>query len=596
MSYGDLQNDRDRVARVVSERQPEMKLRGRGRRPGFTLVEMLVAMGVTLLMVLALIQMFRVVGTAVSDGRASIELASNVRSVTLRLQEDLKGLTVPVRPWPDEASALGYLEIVEGWVRDSMAAASPNSTIGDWDDRVMFTAYSTSSPFTGQIPSAGPDLKWGEANVDDDGDGDTDEADEAGFPGTDDFYQTMEDKVAEIAWWAVLDDANRNNVQDSGETFTLHRRQLLLRPDLNDPLTGFLRDPQTGALFEFFNTVTPADAARILNVMDISLRVHVFVQGGTFRFGLRANALSDLSRREFRFGRFGMNQLPPVAGAIAAANFPFYPSLMQTKTAIWHPGPMGTWGAHNVDDDLNGTVDDILEAGFPGTDDRLISDSRGQDLILSNCIGFDVRVFDPSARIIAVGEDTTTPVVEGQTMTPGDPGYDPRDLNLTAGQGAYVDLFYAYGGQYPNAPVFSTVHPYAIAGPGAWPMGSDGMTLVSSMFSEFPQPRSGMAMIPPPIVTDLIAVAPNLLLPSATYDTWSFHYERDGVDQDADGVVDQGTDGFSQQNVAVDAPAERETSPPYPVALRGVQIGIRSIERDTRTVRHSTVISDFTPE
>lgn len=592
MSYGVFQNRRVQPARGVTTRGVTRVLwrRAAGRqKPGFTLVEMLVSMAVTMLLVLALVQMFRVVGSTISDGRANIELSSNVRSATFRLQEDLKGLTAPIRPWPDEASGLGYLEAIEGWARDSMSAATVDSTVGDWDDRLLFTAYSATSAFHGQVPSAGNDQKWGVANQDDDQDGATDEADEAGFPGSDDLYQNIEAKISEIAWWTVLNDTNRNNLQDAGETFTLHRRSLLLRPDLNDPLTGFLRDPQTGALFEFYNTVTVADAARILNEMDISFRVHVFVQGANVRYGLRANALSDLSRREFRFGRFGLNQLPTVPETFAAANFPFYPTLMQTKTAIWHAGPQGTWGAHNVDDDLNGTVDDVSEAGFPGTDDRLISDSRGQDVILANCIGFDIRAFDPTARVMSVAENPATLAVEGQPLSPGDPGYDPRDVNLVVGQGAYVDLFYAYGGAYPNSPLNSKVSPY-----------SDPTFNVASMFSGPPQVKSGMLPLPPPMPDpmwlNLKAFAPTFLPPSAAYDTWTFHYERDGIDQDSSGVADQGTDGLSQLPVAIDAPIERETSPPYPVSLRGIQIGVRAVERDTRTIRHSTVISDFTPE
>src|SRR5262249_51464392 len=90
----------------------------------------------------------------------------------------------------------------------------------------------------------------------------------------------------------------------------------------------------------------------------------------------------------------------------------------------------------------------------------------------------------------------------------------------------------------------------------------------------------------------------------ATYDTWSYHYEHDGLNQDAfnpikyahnskldsppgngstigdddpntssdtnpaigSSVVDQGTDGFDNDgNGIVDDPGERETSPPYPV-------------------------------
>ena len=46
----------------------------------------------------------------------------------------------------------------------------------------------------------------------------------------------------------------------------------------------------------------------------------------------------------------------------------------------------------------------------------------------------------------------------------------------------------------------------------------------------------------------------------------------------------------------VDDVGERETSPPYPYPIRGIQIRIRVIDHDSRQVRQMTVASDFTPE
>ena len=46
----------------------------------------------------------------------------------------------------------------------------------------------------------------------------------------------------------------------------------------------------------------------------------------------------------------------------------------------------------------------------------------------------------------------------------------------------------------------------------------------------------------------------------------------------------------------VDDPKERETSPPYPVPLRGLQVKIRVYEPDSQTVRQATVTSSFIPQ
>ena len=83
----------------------------------------------------------------------------------------------------------------------------------------------------------------------------------------------------------------------------------------------------------------------------------------------------------------------------------------------------------------------------------------------------------------------------------------------------------------------------------------------------------------------------------ATYDTWSFYYERDGVDQDGFYGADQGTDGFDNDGTnGVDDLCERETSPPYPVPLRGLQVRIRIYEPDTRQMRQTSVSANFVPE
>jgi hypothetical protein len=40
---------------------------------------------------------------------------------------------------------------------------------------------------------------------------------------------------------------------------------------------------------------------------------------------------------------------------------------------------------------------------------------------------------------------------------------------------------------------------------------------------------------------------------------------------------------------------ERETMPPYPVPLRGIQVKIRTFEPDSRQIREVTVVQDFLP-
>ncbi|MCP3694551.1 MAG: prepilin-type N-terminal cleavage/methylation domain-containing protein, partial [Planctomycetaceae bacterium] len=46
---------------------------------GMTLVEMLAAMAVTLILILALAQVFQIIGDNVADGRAIVEMSSAIR-------------------------------------------------------------------------------------------------------------------------------------------------------------------------------------------------------------------------------------------------------------------------------------------------------------------------------------------------------------------------------------------------------------------------------------------------------------------------------------------------------------------------------------
>jgi hypothetical protein len=163
-------------------------------------------------------------------------------------------------------------------------------------------------------------------------------------------------------------------------------------------------------------------------------------------------------------------------------------------------------------------------------------------VVLGDALAFDVRAFDPRALITR-----RSPYV----AVPGDPGYTTAG---GAGAGAYVDLNYA------NDPSISD-------------------------FSGPPRTRP---------------TGPGVVVPQApvpAYDTWSLHFERDGIDQDGDGVEDEGLNGLDDDNTnGVDDPGERETTPPYPVPLRGVEVRIRVIEFSTKQVRQASVVSDFIPE
>mgnify|MGYP001556462838 CR=1 FL=1 len=118
---------------------------------------------------------------------------------------------------------------------------------------------------------------------------------------------------------------------------------------------------------------------------------------------------------------------------------------------------------------------------------------------------------------------------------------------------------------------------------------------ISSSFAGPPLAQSGLQQ--PAIVWGNPFPGPYPAAQAAVWDSGTLFYEHDGVDQDGNGIIDQGTDGVDNDGVnGVDDVGERETSPPYPVPLRGIQVRLRIIDPDSRQVRQVTVSSDFIPE
>ena len=77
---------------------------------------------------------------------------------------------------------------------------------------------------------------------------------------------------------------------------------------------------------------------------------------------------------------------------------------------------------------------------------------------------------------------------------------------------------------------------------------------------------------------------------------FAFSPEDGTAAADLDGTVDEGVNGFDDDgNGLVDDAAEQETSAPYPVPLRGIEIRIRCYEPSSRQVRQVTVRHSFVP-
>lgn len=159
----------------------------------------------------------------------------------------------------------------------------------------------------------------------------------------------------------------------------------------------------------------------------------------------------------------------------------------------------------------------------------------GEDIALTNVGGFDLRAYSPNGP-------AKTPN-DSQFLGPNDPNYTTNtDPAIT--EGSYVDL--GWSGNATGTSWFEEVS--AIGSPSTW-------------------------------------------------DSWSPHYEYNGIDDDGDGLTDEGTNGLDDDgDMLVDEEDEQEAPAPYAHPLRGVQLTMRGIEKSTRNIRQVTITSSFVPE
>ena len=475
-------------------------------RRGMTLVEMLVAMAASLLLMAAIARAFAAFSGAMSNSRAILETDARLRSAAHRLRTDLQGVTTQMLPPRNPAQGEGYFEVIEGPLTDYQDSTDPAAPVAivsgttevcptDIDDVLLFTTRNTDTPFIGRVGSG-----------------------------------TMESSTAEVAWFARPTPGTTGPV-----TYTLYRRQLLVMgyvgrgPFLNEATDGV--DNNGNSVVDEFAETTPG----VNNTLTFSY------YGGTWRDFYSApcdisarrematgsfdrlvpNNLSDLTRRENRFmhNRGGVTDGTPFPFPFVDHTIASTSSTVETLPAV-----------------LEGLV-------FDSTSQR-----QGEDVVLTNVLAFDVRVFDATAPIRDSGN--------GTALVPGDPGFAS---GTDGGSGCYVDL-------------------------GHGVTANSLITPINPLFSAS---------------TSTVGGSGDIL--TRTYCTWSTHYEADGINQDSEDeggspIIDEGTDGLDNDNNSlVDDAAEQETSPPYPYPLRGIEVRIRVYEPSSRQVRQVTVRQTFVP-
>jgi type II secretory pathway component PulJ len=448
-----------------------------------TLVEMLVALAVTMVMMAAVVNLFANISGSIRNRRAMIEVSGQLRQARMRLAKDLAGATCEPVTWQRPEENRGYIEIIEGehsdkhpsdlildadndllpdgidpaistipgsqQTRSDMGAVTDGMGLGDWDDAIALTVRSEAEPFVAEVQG-----------------------------------NTISSTLAEVVWYAAQEVPGGTPSPTDGMR-KIYRRVLLIAPWLG-PWNSKPNGP-------------------------ISVRY----DGQQWV----ANTLGDLTKRENRITRSQQS----------------------------------------------------ADHAFPFRFDRGNLGQGPDNLMLADALAFDVRIYDPGAPLYAaVGAANTV-------LEPSDRGWhDAAQAADPVGYGAFCDLGWIldpetelpYTDLRPgtSTPWFDTPH---MAG---WhPHRTDQNSYVRSSGNNLP----------------------------AVYDTWSYHYENDNVDQYDDSVpgtnlTDQGTNGIDDDGAnGVDDLAERETFPPYNVPLRGVKVIMRVYERDARQTREVSVTNSF---
>ena len=241
---------------------PSLPARRLAAAAGFTLVEMLIAMAITLVMIGAVVTLFANMSNSVRNRRAVIEMSGQLRHARNMLQQDLQGATCNGLVWqrPDENQ--GYIEIIEGPRREGQASvlgrrrstmpaapefqsrdrprdvdpaveqravrpdptwATDGGSLGDYDDILMLTVRNEHEPFVGRVP-----LSDGVGS----GDPPAHESDSGEDDSIDWKSTTIESPLAEVVWYAVEnpeEDSNADGFFGEPGMRTIYRAHALDR-------------------------------------------------------------------------------------------------------------------------------------------------------------------------------------------------------------------------------------------------------------------------------------------------------------------------------------------------------------------------------
>ena len=618
----------------------------------FTLVEMLVAMAVTLLMMAALARSFGYIGEKVRDSRGNLALSSQLVDISSQISNDLKRSTVTLEPVLEGEDPPGYTLYAEGPVTNVTSSifnagldAEDNLVLngtryGDFDDYLAFTAVADGNNwFTGKVPRFVLDQKTAElaGNA----------YSPTNFSGNPLDPIVIRSKYAEIIYFASPEYAAASmpdnlqivldGVTNLPTRIQLHRRVLLIRPDLN--LSGGMLPAkqfnENGAIGGSGTTYTwfQADSATgstleesLYAMAAVHQQCDLSIRRVDRTRGVAANSLADLSKPQNRFahvrvpGSFvgigSQTTMPLLALGSPPAILRAVNDGSGTQVAPFLNSSSETVATPSI---LSGFLrpefvlgEDKAHSPFgdPMLSDPTIRNSvyginwlnrKGEDVLTNNALALDVQIYDPDVSLFTASSS-------GLVVGPNDAGYRfaLRDqlsgTSMQQSNGGFVDLAY---------PVLA----------GGSLRGWQDRLADTRLGAAVIQINSGSAEARTQLVTPFSGVqaSPGLALSDAlqrsgrlvsdgsrvrifqpAFDTYSRFYETDGEQQINGGwstasidpaTIDLGADGIDGDGIfGADDLGERETLPPFPTAAEAIKVTVRLENPSTRQIRQSSVI------
>lgn len=568
------------VLRSAAPRQP-------APRSGFTMIEILVTTVLSLMILGAVVSLFGFMGRGVNDARAGLEMTDRLRAVEAKLQNDLKYLSITsggadltASPPADPMVPKGYFEYTEGPIgpvrlpsevaRDTDTGGN-DTTVGDIDDTLQFTVQAPTGeePYVGRVlikryPRPGEPREGNDAPT---------PWPAAPDPGDYCVIRAASSQQAEVAWFL--------------RGTTLYRRVLLVLDSFDADLRLPGPQMQLNSTAPYAVAASPGDG--FYNNYDVA------VCRDRSTGNLRPATLGDLTMPEYRFAHRPLLNptLPPTplchprtmmswgttSGSGAMPPFGL-PTLVESSATDWPTAsvlpsfsptyasfPAGSffdaWRNRfpwQIVDHRSGNFSAYSDPALPNVGSRL-----AEDIILTNVLSFDVKIWDAGAPLMRQGS---------VVLLPGDPGYatalrdymeTPGGATRPVGYGAFVDLNY----MARRLPLVSTGNMWS-----PWTDASKPAATPDPVFNGPGLAGSGLQGNAP----FLDSAPPEPL--SAVFDTWTRQYDAEA-----------GGTGMIDGNWICPPPYLEPST--LEKRIKAIQVKIRVFEPGSRQIREVTVVHKF---